>query len=117
MNYEHTRVLSVKWVKFQGVEYRFDCLVCVEVEIDLPVFYKIKKIFVKDERVFFVGEKLLTVCYNDHVNAFEVTAVPKSSFLVIEVCDLKYFRPFDIQMSLENDCKEFVVPYCVLLPL
>ncbi|XP_045078395.1 uncharacterized protein LOC123491558 [Coregonus clupeaformis] len=45
----HTNVLSVKWVKHHGTEYRLDLVKCGEVVIEMPVFYKIKAIVLKDK--------------------------------------------------------------------
>lgn len=42
-------VLSVRWVKHHGTEYRPGLTVCVEVVYEMPVFCKIRTIIVKDE--------------------------------------------------------------------
>ena len=107
----------MKWVKHQGIEYRLDFLVCVKVDIDLPVFYQIKDIIVQNERVFFIGQNMETVCFDSHFNAFQVATMTKPCKLqVVEVCDLVYYRAFDIQMSYDKaDHQLFVVPYCVMI--
>ncbi|XP_039599342.1 uncharacterized protein LOC120522481 isoform X2 [Polypterus senegalus] len=67
-----TYVLSVKWVKHNGTEYRSGLIICGEVDIDLPVFYKIKDIVVRNEFVVLVASPLKTVCFDDHRYAYRI---------------------------------------------
>ena len=71
----------------------------------------------KDERVMFIAEYMQTICLDDHFFAYEVAALAKPHMLhVLDVNDLTYYKPFDLLMSYDkNDCRCYVVPYCVLL--
>ncbi|KAL6469077.1 hypothetical protein MHYP_G00226010 [Metynnis hypsauchen] len=111
----NTRVLSVKWVKHHGDEYRPDLVVCTDVVQEMPVFKKIDCIIVKDQQVFLVVAVLETLCFNEHFHAFQV-AFLKKEFSVIDVKELVYHRPFDLQMTYKmDDYSQFVVPYCHFL--
>ncbi|KAK0150717.1 hypothetical protein N1851_008187 [Merluccius polli] len=96
-HFENTNVLSVKWVKHQGIVG--------------------SKILLFKMKVFFIGQNMETVCLDSHFNAFKVATMMKPCKLqVVEVCDLVYYRDFDIQMSYDKvDHQLFVVPYCVMI--
>ena len=36
-----TSILSAKWIKYHGTEYRRDFIICTEVAFEMPVFCKI----------------------------------------------------------------------------
>lgn len=111
-----TDVLSVKWVKYNGTEYRSGLIVCGEVDIDLPVFYKIKDIVVRNEFVVLVASPLKTVCFDDHCYAYRIEPRHCESLKVFNVTELIYYKPFDVQMSYGSDnFFWFVVPYCSLV--
>ena len=98
----NTSVLSVKWVKYHGDEYRPDLVVCTDVVQEMPVFQKIDCIVVRDQQVFLAVTALETLCFKEHFHAFQV-AFPKKEFCVIDVKELVYHRPFDVQMAYKMD--------------
>lgn len=67
-----TDVLTVKWVKHNGTEYHSALIICGDVDTDLPVFYKIKDIVVRNEFVTLVASLLKTVCFDDHRYAYNI---------------------------------------------
>lgn len=98
-----TDVLSVKWVKFNGTEYRSGLIICGEVDIDLPVFYKIQDIVVRNEFVLLVAMQLKTVCFYDHLYAYRIDPKCTDSLKVFNATELMYYKPYDLQMSYGSD--------------
>lgn len=97
-------VLSVKWVKHHGAEYCLDFTFPSEI----PVFYKIKDIVVKEE----------SICFDDHLHAFKVVLKRSSPCKVFHVNVIVYHKPFDLLMSYEaRDYFDYIVPYCNLINL
>ena len=91
-------------------------MICSAVLNDMPVFEKIKAIAVKDDNVFLVVTKLETVCFDEHVYAFNVSVPREELHSVIDVSVLAYHKPFDLQMTHNmEDNKWFIVPYCHFL--
>lgn len=112
----HTEVLSVKWVKHHGTEYCLNLVICGEFACEMPVFYKIKDIVVKEETVFLVGSALETLCFDDHMHAFKVVLKRSPPYKVFHVNDIVYHKPFDLLMSYgARDSFDYIVPYCDLL--
>lgn len=111
-----TNVLTVKWVKHYGTEYRPGLIVCVEVAEEMPIFCKIRTIIVKDEQVILIGSGVETICFDEHYNAFRILLKPLQAIKVLNVHDLIYFKPLDIQMAYgPTDASLFLVPYCHLM--
>nr|XP_055051346.1 uncharacterized protein LOC129437202 isoform X1 [Misgurnus anguillicaudatus] len=106
-------IYCVKWIKHHGTEYRPDFIICTQVACEMPVFCKIKTIAVKDENVLLCGTLLETVCFDDHYHSFKVRLHPDRVLKVVNVEELCYFKPFDIQMKYgTTDSALHVVPYC-----
>lgn len=80
-----TNVLSVKWVKYNGTEYRSTLIVCGQVDLDLPVFYKIQDIIVRNECVLLVTSQLKTVCFDEHLFAYRIDHRLSTSLKVFTV--------------------------------
>ncbi|XP_051741574.1 uncharacterized protein LOC127508052 isoform X1 [Ctenopharyngodon idella] len=113
-----TNVLSVKWVKYNGTEYRSTLIICGEVTLDLPVFYKIKDIVVRNECVLLVASRLKTVYFDEHLYAYRIDPRPSDSLKVFNVNELVYYKPFDLQMSYGSaNFFWYVVPYCNLVQI
>ena len=111
-----TNVLTVKWVKHYGTEYRPGLIVCVEVAEEMPVFCKIRTIIVKDEQVILAGSSIETICFDEHYNAFRIMLKAMQAIKVFNVQDLLYFKPLDIQMAYgPTDASLFIVSYCHLM--
>ncbi|XP_023817614.1 uncharacterized protein LOC111948487 isoform X1 [Oryzias latipes] len=111
-----TNVLSVKWVKHNGTEYKPGLIVCVEVANEMPVFYKIHTIFVKDEQVVLALSGVETVCFDEHYHAFKILLKPFQIVTVLNIQDLFYYKPMDVQMTYgPSDTSMYVVPYCHLM--
>ena len=111
-----TNVLSVRWVKHHGTEYRPGLIVCVEVVDEMPVFCKISTIIVKDEQVILTGSGVETMCFDEHYHAFKILLKPFQALRVFDVEDLLYFKPVVVQMAYgPTDSSLFIVPYCHLM--
>ncbi|KAL3989131.1 hypothetical protein ACER0C_013449 [Sarotherodon galilaeus] len=112
-----TSVFSAKWIKHHGTEYRPDFIICTEVVSEIPVFYKIKSIVVKDDIVLLCGKLMETLCFDDHYHAFKVRMHPNMVLKVLNIKELCYFKPFDLQMKYgTSDSSLYVVPYCHFMP-
>lgn len=46
-----TEIIVVKWVIYQGCVYRPEIVVCRKVELEMPQFFQISSVLVKDDRV------------------------------------------------------------------
>ncbi len=111
-----TNVLSVKWVKHYGTEYRPGLIVCVEVADEMPVFYKIQTIIVKDEQVILAGSGVENIRFDEHYHAFRILLKPFQTVKVFNIQDLFYFKPLDVQMAHgPTDTSFFIVLYCHLM--
>nr|XP_024657554.1 uncharacterized protein LOC106676865 isoform X1 [Maylandia zebra] len=112
-----TSVFSAKWIKHHGTEYRPDFIICTEVVSEIPVFYKIKSIVVKDDIALLCGKLMETLCFDDHYHAFKVRMHPNMVLKVLNIKELCYFKPFDLQMKYgTSDSSLYVVPYCHFMP-
>lgn len=109
-------VLSVKWLKYYGTEYRPGLLVCVTVVNEMPVFCKLNSIIVKDDNVVLCGTDVETICFDEHYQAFEIEIKPTQTLKIFNIEELLYFKPVDVQMSYGSDnSSTYVVPYCHLM--
>ncbi|KAK0149552.1 hypothetical protein N1851_009708 [Merluccius polli] len=109
-----TNVLSVKWVKHNGTEYRPGLLVCVEVAAEMPVFCQIQTVIVKDEQVTLTGSGVETVCFDEHYHAFKIVLKPFQAVKVVHVLviqELVYFKPVDVQMGFVGSEPEAAVGF------
>lgn len=110
-----TNVLSVKWVKHHGTEYKSGLIACVEVVDEMPVLYKIHTIFVKDEQVVLALSGVKTICFDEHYHAFKISLRP-STVKVLNIQDLFYYKPMDVQMTYgPSDTSMYAVPFCHLI--
>lgn len=100
-----SEVSVTTWVKHNGIEYH-NGLVCTDLIDEMPVFNKIVCIFLRGEVYFLVSEMETT--FVEHFHAFRV--VNMNNCLVLRPDDLRYFKPFDIQMSYGIDSFFYVVP-------
>ena len=108
-----TSVFSAKWIKYHGIKYRCDFIVCTEVTCEMPVFCKIDTIVEKDDCVLLCGKLIETVCFENHYHAFNVKLHPDNVLKVLHINDLFYFKPYDVQMKYGTaDSTLYVVPYC-----
>ena len=109
-----TMVLDVKWAKHNGNLYCPGLVVCLKVLNDMPVFYKIQRVVVNDEKLLLITFSLQTLCLDEHLYAYKVVCTTDGSH-VIFVKDLFCYKAFDVQMSYsDNDSSSFIVPYCFL---
>lgn len=106
-------VYAVKWIKHHGTEYRPDFIICTEVANEMPVFCKIMTLAVKNENVLLCGTLMETVCFDEHYYAFTVRLHPEKVLTVVNVNELCYFKPFDLQRKYgTTDSVLHIVPYC-----
>ena len=85
--------------------------VCTSVEDEMPIFNRIMNIIIKDDEAFLLTTKVMTMYFDDHLNAFSIEEVD-DVFTVICVNDLLDYRPYDRQFSPDNDETTYIVPYC-----
>lgn len=111
-----SNVFSTKWVKCHGTEYRPEFIVCTEVASGMPVFCVIKTIAVVQDTVVFCGKLMETVYFDEHFYAFKVRPHPDKVSKVFTVCELCYYKPFDVQRKYGTfDPSQYIVPYCQIL--
>lgn len=94
------------WVKHNGIEFHTGLVVCTDFVNEMPVFNRIVSILLKDEVYFLVSEMETT--FVEHLHAFRV--VDNTHVSVVTSHDLRYFKPFDVQMSYCADSFFYVVP-------
>ena len=95
------------WVKHNGIEYHTGLVVCRDYVNDMPVFNKIVCIFLRNEVYFVVSEMETT--FVEHFHAFYVVD-QVHNVSVVKPHHLRYFKPFDLQMSYGTDSFFYVVP-------
>lgn len=108
-----TSYFSAKWVKYEGTEYRRNFIICTEVVSEMPVFCKIQSIAVKEDSVLLCGELMETTSFDSHYHAFKVRLHPDNIVKVLDINELFYFKPYDLQMKYGTaDASFYIVPYC-----
>ena len=109
-----TKGLDVRWAKHHGNMYRPGLVVCLKVLNEMPVFHKIHRVVLKDERLLLCTFALQTLCIDEHFYAFKVVCTAEGPH-VVDVKELFCYKAFDMQMSYSNeDSSLFIVPYCFL---
>lgn len=66
-------------------------------EEDMPVFCQIGDILLVEDHFYCLANKLFTENFDDHHHAFRV--LRSVGRCIIEMSDLKFHKPFDIQSS------------------
>lgn len=105
-------ISQTNWVKCFGTEYRTDLVVCTDVVNEMPVFSKIVTILLRND-IYFVVSDIETV-FVEHLHAFRVLD-QEQHLSVIKPDELRYFKPFDLQMAYGSDTFFYVVPECCIL--
>ena len=95
------------WIKHNGIEYHQGLVVCTDVVDEMPVFNKIVCIFLRKEVYFLVSE--METSFVEHFHAFHVVD-NIHNVSVVTPHDLRYFKPFDVQLSYGTDSFFYVVP-------
>ncbi len=88
------------WVKHNGIEYHPGLVVCTDMLNEMPVFKKIVSIFLRKEMYFLVSE--METSFVEHFHVFQVVD-NIHHFSIVTPHDLRYFKPFDVQMSYGTD--------------
>lgn len=102
-----SEISVTNWVKHNGIEFHPDLVVCTDIVDEMPVFNKILCICLKGDIYFLLSE--MDTEFVEHFHAFCV--VDKEHCVsVVRPDDLRYFKPFDIQMSYGADSNFYVVP-------
>lgn len=65
-----------KWAKVDGILYKPECAIVLEVIDDYPVFGQIQSIFVVDCVVFLHVCVIRTVSFNNHIHVYIVKRTP-----------------------------------------
>ena len=95
------------WVNHNGAEYHTGLVVCTDFVHEMPVFSKIVGIFLRNEVYFLVSEMEAT--FVEHFHAFRVVD-QVHNVSIVRPQELRYFKPFDVQMSYGTDSFFYVVP-------
>ena len=90
-------VFSTSWVKVKGEEYKAGLVICSAMEENMTVFCQIGDILLVEDHFYFLANKLFTENFDDHHHAFRV--LQSEERCIIEMSDLKFHKPFDIQSS------------------
>lgn len=93
------KVLSVKSVKVNGVEFRLGLYVCLKVSVDqpnnLPLFGKIKELIVlNDTEVNCLISTCTTINFDVNVHAYSIEHPQEANNCFIPVSGLAHFKPF-----------------------
>lgn len=107
-----SEVNITSWIKHEDVEFHTGLVVCTGVVEELPVFNKIVCIFLRNEAYFLVTE--METSFVEHLHAFEVTE-NMHNVSVVMPHDLRFFKPFDVQMAYGADSLFYVVPDCCIV--
>ncbi|KAK3921591.1 Histidine ammonia-lyase 2 [Frankliniella fusca] len=78
-------ILSVKHVTFKGIDYRPELFAMTEVSKSgsFPVFSKIMALYVfEEEEIYIVLQKWITLCFEENLNAYEVTCDPSAPVVI-----------------------------------
>lgn len=92
-----------EWMGFNWTEYRTGLIICGEVDIDLPVFYKIQDVVVRNVFVVLVVLQLKTVCFHNNLYAYRIDPKCTDSLKVFNATELMYYKPCDLQISYGSD--------------
>lgn len=111
-----TNVMHVRWVKYQGCMFRPGLIICGKVELEMPQFYQISSLIIKDDIVLLVTFLIDAVCFINIFYAYRVVKTGKGPIIFFFFKDLECYRPFDMQVSNGIDnTNMYIVPYCLLI--
>lgn len=85
--------------------------VCTEMFNELPLFKRIKHIIMYGNQAFVLGTAVKTLFFDEHFHAFCVDEQSQEDS-VIDIDNLTYFKPFDIQLANNDDGLSYIVPHC-----
>lgn len=101
-------IYSTNWVTISGTEYRAGLIICSEIEHEMPVFCRIKKILVVDSVIYFLVNKLVVDHFSEHFHAYQVFESDEKD--VIKADSLVIYKPFDLQSAYGGDESLYIVP-------
>lgn len=90
-------IYSTKWVTISGTEYRAGLIICSEIEHEMSVFCRIKKILVVDSVIYFLVNKSVVDHFSEHFHAYQVFESDEKD--VIKADSLVIYKPFDLQSA------------------
>ncbi len=102
-----SEVSVTTWVKCNDIEFHTGLVVCTDFIDELPMFKKIVCILLGNKVNLGLTEMETTFVENAH--AFHVVE-NVHNVSVVASCDLRYFKPFDLQMSYGTDSSFYIVP-------
>lgn len=105
----------IKWVKFQGREYRFRSVIVIRhsyvTECGFPKFGIIQKIAVNERKLIFDVRSCRTVRFDDHFHSFEIDYDSNDELLPLNFDDVPDCEPFWIVQNFKvDDNRLFVSP-------
>ena len=82
----------------------------------LFVCCQIQTVIVKDEQGALTGSDVEKVCFDENDHAFKIVVKPFQAVKVVDVQELVYFKPVDVQMAYgSTDSSLYIVPYSHLM--
>ena len=108
---QDTDVSVTKWIKSFGTWYQVGLFVCTGMLNDLPLFKRIKQIVIYGDRPFVVGSAVQTLHFDEHFYAYCIDDQNQESSM-IDIDNLKYFKPFDGQLANNDDGLFYILPHC-----
>lgn len=104
------------WITHFGTEYHPGLLICSKIEEDLPVFSQIKNTVAFNGAHFLLIQDLETLSFAEHFHAFNVVQGNNENVSVLNVVNLRFFKPFDLQTTYGFDrYDQYVVPVHVFV--
>lgn len=106
----------VSWITCYGTEYCPGLLVCSKVEDGIPVFSQINDIVMFSGKYFLAVNDFETLGFCEHLHSYNVMKGNEYDAFLLEVDELQFFKPFDLQAAYGVDTNDlYVVPVHVFL--
>lgn len=102
------RETSMQLTGLQSVGQSTGLIICSEIQHDMPVFCRIKKIIVVDSIIYFLVYKLVVDHFNEHFHAYKV--FESNDRDVVKADSLVIYKPFDLQSAYGGDESQYIVP-------
>ena len=107
-------IFRASWCTIHGTKYKNGAIVHTAADGILPKFAAIKKIVTVPDKtknqIFFVMEEIITVNYNSHLHAYNVTTTGLRNTLVSKQFDLLTFRPMHLARCIGDNSSKYVCP-------
>lgn len=98
-------LMEIEWLRYNGFEYRENILIIHE-----GTFYSIRKIFVMEDKYYFLSLPYEILYFDDFLNSYCVDEMHNSTFSLLEYAVLKYKKSFEIKWFGEQ---KFIIEECL----